>query len=292
MQQHFPQRGTTFLTAAATFATLALFASPAVAQTRPSHAPTAPAAAPAPAADNGDFTQDGLKFHRMAPPVANMPSVYSVVDIASSNAVGQIMVRPDGSKLVTAYPGFDKSKLEAAYDSHASGGGQVQQSAAAPTPAPTAVAATAPSFDAASKTVTLSGGRSVTFIDNENAEVKLPGVSGTQTYTLKYHGGSAGGLARAWAHNEQGYVGQGTGVKGGLTGEGVKITLASANGMPGGQLYDTAQGANLGNMGAIIPRVKPVVDAVREASDAVKPVQPDLAKTKVVKTLLNNNLVQ
>jgi hypothetical protein len=151
--------------------------------------------------------------------------------------------------------------------------------------------AAATGFDAKSMTVNLTNGRSVTFVDNENLKVQIPGTAGTQTYDVHYHGTSAAEFAGVWARSTMGNTGMGSGLKGPLAG-GVAITAEPKDGMPGGKLYDTLEGGNLASGASLRPRLQPIIDAVKEAAELVKPVEPKLAETKVVKTLLNNNLVR
>lgn len=88
---------------------------------------------------------------------------------------------------------------------------------------------------------------------------------------------------QGWAGREQGRVG------GSLGGGGVTISLAAQDGMPGGEVYDTAKGTVYGNSGFV--QAKAVTAAVREATNIVKNgAQSDLAKLNVVKSLLSNNL--
>jgi hypothetical protein len=104
-----------------------------------------------------------------------------------------------------------------------------------------------------------------------------------KAYELHFHKAGAGGFMKEWAHREQGRVG------GSLGGGGVTISLEAQNGMPGGEVYDTAKGTVYGNSGFV--QAKGVTAAVREAVDVVKGSgQPDLAKLNVVKSLLSNNL--
>jgi hypothetical protein len=240
-------------------------------------------------ADGGDFVQDGLKFHKV-PGTGQYggPAVYQIVDLASSNPAGQMMVRADGTKAVTSYPGYDQSKIEAAFNSHANGGtsaavatasaGKKNSSASANSTA----AAPAPGFEAATKTVTLSDGRAVTFIDDKHAEVKMQAPAGTQVYELEYHKGGAGGIFKTWADTGQRKIG------GSVGGSGVTISVAAANGMPGGQIYDTARGVNMGSQ---VERVKLVISTVREAANvASSNGAPKLAQSTVIKSLLSNNL--
>ena len=231
-------------------------------------------------ASGSDFTEGNLKFHRAG-------NFYQVTDTDKNQSAGTVIIQPGGAPMYAAMPGYD---LKSAYEKHMNGGGSasaapaaVANNAAVPTAAP-APSASAPAlgFDAASKTVTLSGDRSVTFTDNDDLTVQLPGPAGTKTYTLRYHGKGAGGAAKSWADSEQGRVG------GSLSGSGVVIILEGANGMPGGQIYDTARGQAFRNSG--MEQAKSVTAAVREASDVVKATQPDLAKSNVVKSLLSNNL--
>jgi hypothetical protein len=264
----------------AAIAAASFLAAPASAQRQPYNAQQPATANTGAAAD--DFTADGMKFHKM--PGSGQyggPAVYQVVDIASSNPAGQMLVRADGSKTVMSYPGFDKSKIEAAYDSHANGTATEAAAATVP-PGTTASANLAPvkvGFDPANRIVTLQDGRSVRYIDDTHAEVKLPGPAGMQTYELEYHKGGAGGFARSWAD-----AGSGRATGSSFGGSGVIITLASANGMPGGQVYDTARGTNVRSG---IDRLKPIISAVTEANQSA----PDnLRNTKVIKSLENNNL--
>ena len=237
-------------------------------------------------ADSGDFAQDGLKFHKVSS-VGTM-TVYMATDIGTANPAGQVLDRGNGSVTVQSFPGFDKPKIEAAYMKHGKAG-DVQPAEAATNAAPatnadaTAISNPALGFDAASKTVTLSGGRAVTFVDSDNLKVQMPGPAGNKIYELHFHKASAGGFTKVWAAREQGRVG------GSLGGGGVTISLASQNGMPGGEVYDTAKGTVYGNSGFV--QAKSVTAAVREATDFVKNgAQPDLAKLNVVKSLLSNNL--
>ena len=265
---------------ATAIATALLLVNPAAAQRQPYNAQQPTTVTAAAAAD--DFTANGMKFHKM-PGTGQYggPAVYQVVDIASSNPAGQMLVRADGSKTIMSYPGFDKSKIEAAFNSHANGAATEVAATNIP-PATTAPASPTPlklGFDSASKIVTLQNGGSVRYIDDTHAEVKLPGPAGTQTYELEYHKGGAGGFAKAWADTESGRA---TGSSFG--GSGVTITLAGANGMPGGQLYDTARGTNVRSG---IDRIKPIISAVTEANQSAP---DDLRNTKVIKSLESNNL--
>lgn len=111
----------------------------------------------------------------------------------------------------------------------------------------------------------------------------MPGPAGAKVYDLHFHKASAGGFMQGWAGREQGRVG------GSLGGGGVTISLAAQDGMPGGEVYDTAKGTVYGNSGFV--QAKAVTAAVREATNIVKNgAQSDLAKLNVVKSLLSNNL--
>jgi len=242
-------------------------------------------AAPTTATATDDFSADGMKFHKV-PGTGQYggPAIYQVVDVASSNPAGQLLVRADGSKTTMNYPGFDKSKIEAAFNSHANSGNSAsavkENSAASPNRTP---ASPAPGFDTATKTVTLSDGRAVTFVDNDNLKVQMPGPAGAKTYALHFHKASAGGFMRGWAARAQSKVG------GSLGGGGVTINLESQNAMPGGKVYDTAEGTVYGNSGFV--QAKAVTAAVREATEVVKTSgHADLAKLNVVQSLLSNNL--
>lgn len=240
-------------------------------------------AAPATAAATDDFTAGGMKFHKV-PGTGQYggPAVYQVVDIASSNPAGQLMVRADGTKTTMSYPGFDKSKIEAAFDGHANGGGAAAGEIASTDKADPRSAAPSTGFDAATKTVTLSDGRTVTFTDDKHAEVKMRAATGTQVYELEYHKGGAGGIFKTWADAGQHKVGGSAG------GSGVTISMAAANGMPGGLLYDTARGVNMGSQ---VERVKPIISTVREAANVASANgAPKLAQSTVIKSLLSNNL--
>jgi hypothetical protein len=254
----------------------------------PAQQPRGTASQQAPSADTGDFVQDGLKFHRMTPP-GFTPSTYMVTDTSTSNPAGEIIDR-GGDRTFLAFAGYDKSKLQTAWEKHMNAGGAsaaVQSASTGKEDALSAVqspaaAAAGTGFDAASKTVTLADGRAVTFVDGDNLRVQLPGPAGVKTYALRFHKAGAGGFMKGWAGREQGRVG------GSLGGGGVTITLQSRNGMPGGEVYDTAKGAVYGNSG--LAQAKAVTAAVREAADVVNSAQPDLAKLNVVKSLLSNNL--
>lgn len=231
------------------------------------------------AADSGDFTQDGLKFHRTTPAgTPNMPSVFMITEISSSNSVGECMVRPDGSTTFVPFGGYDQSKLESAYKNHVHAAPDAGGANTAATTAPAA----ANSFDAASDTVSLTDGRLVRFIDDTHAEVKLPGPAGVRTYELEYHKGGAGGFMRSYSDAARGRQGES------FSGSGVKISIASANGMPGGEFYDTARGVNTEGP---IAKIQPIVTAVHDASDFVKTTnQAQLAQATVIRSLLANNL--
>lgn len=246
---------------------------------------TSTAAAPAVPATAAaeDFTADGMKFHKV-PGTGQYggPAVYQVVDVASSNPAGQLMVRADGTKTVMSYPGFDKAKIETAFSSHANGGGATTGEVASANKEAPPSAAPSSGFDAATNTVTLPDGRAVTFIDDKHAKVKMQGAAGTQVYELEYHKGGAGGVLKTWADTEQHKIGGSAG------GSGVTISVAAANGMPGGQIYDTARGVN---MGAQVERIKPVIATVHEAANVASANgAAKLAQSTVIKSLFSNNL--
>lgn len=241
--------------------------------------------------DTGDFTEGNLKFHRVA------MNFLQVTDTEKNQAAGTVILQQGGAPMFAPMPGYD---IKSAYEKHMNGGAAAAAAAApgaakeespttagTPAPAPTAAA----TFDAASKTASLSGGRSVTFVDGDNLKVEIPGAAGAQTYDLHYHKTSGGQFAQVLARGEMGHTGMGSGMKGPFSG-GVTITLEGANGMPGGKLYDTLEGGNMASGPAVSTRIKPILDAVREAVDLAKPTQPKLADEKVVKTLLDNNLVR
>jgi len=236
--------------------------------------------------DTGDFTEGNLKFHRSS------TGFMQVVDTAKNQNAGTVIFPPGGAPVFAAMPGYD---IKSAYEKHMNGGGTSakpqtatpgkEDAASAPAAqAPAApAAAPAPAFDAATKTVTLPDERAVTFVDGDNLKVRMPGPAGARNYSLHFHKAGAGGLMKGWAGREQGRVG------GSLGGSGVTISLESQNGMPGGEVYDTAKGTVYGSSG--FAQAKSIVAAVREATDTVKSsAQPDLAKLNVVKSLLSNNL--
>jgi hypothetical protein len=140
-----------------------------------------------------------------------------------------------------------------------------------------ATAVPANGFDAATKTVTLTDGRSVTFVDKDNLKVQLPGPAGTKTYDLHFHKASAGGFMKGLAGREQGRVG---GSLGGQRTISLEAQQAGGINLPGGQVYDTAGGTVYASGG--FQQAKVVTAAVREAVDVVKTAQPDLAKLNVV----------
>ena len=229
-------------------------------------------------ADSGDFIEDGLKFHKMS--AVGTMAVYMATEISTSNPAGQILDRGNGSITAQPFPGFDKSKIETAYMKHGKAGDAPPADAA--TSAGSNAAAT-PGFNATNKTVTLSDGRAVTFVDNDNLKVQMPGPAAAKTYALHFHKASAGGFMRGWAARAQSKVG------GSLGGGGVTISLESQGGMPGGKVYDTAEGTVYGNSGFV--QAKAVTAAVREATEVVKNGgHADLATLNVVKSLLSNNL--
>jgi hypothetical protein len=232
-------------------------------------------------ADTGDFTEGNLKFHRVG-------GFIQVTDKEKNQSAGTIIFPPGGAPTFAPMPGYD---IKSAYEKHMSGGASPappastsKQESPSPSATPSPVApSTAPGFDAASKTVTLSEGRTVTFTDNDNLKLQMPGPAGPKNYALHFHKASAGGFAKGWAGREQGRVG------GSLGGGGVTISLESQGGLPGGEVYDTAKGAAFGNSG--LEQAKTVIAAVREAVEVAKNnSQPDLAKLNVVKSLLSNNL--
>lgn len=235
-----------------------------------------------------DFVEGNLKFHRSS------TGFMQVVDTTTNQNAGTIIFPPGGAPMFVPMPGYD---IKTAYEKHmseaASGAAQtpVENKGKNPNTGGPQVPSPSSGFDAASQTVTLSDGRSVTFLDSENLKVQMPDAAGTQTYDLHYHKTSGGQFAQVWARGEVGHTGMGSGMGGPLSG-GVTITAESMNGMPGGKLYDTLEGGNLASTASVGSRIKPIIDVVREAVDIAKPVQPKLADTKVVKTLLNNNLVR
>lgn len=227
-----------------------------------------------------DFTVDNLKFHRTS------SGFMTVVDTTKNQNAGTVIFPPGGAPVFAPMPGYD---IKSAYEKHMSSGStpaptqpaSAPSTSANPTSAEPATSATG--YDSASKTVTLSGGRSVKFVDDENAEVKLPGPAGApKTYELHYHGSSTGGFFKNLAGAHQGRQGESFG------GSGVMISLAAENGMPGGQVFDTATGTVFANSG--MAQAQNVISAVREAKDVVQPVDAHLAQSKVVKSLLANNL--
>jgi hypothetical protein len=211
------------------------------------------------------------------------------VDTVKNQNAGTVIFPPGGAPVFAPMPGYN---IQSAYESHmnarntpaaatvASKGKEEKSTSAS---VDTTAADPKPGFDVASKTVTLADGTTVTFMDNENLKVQIPGGSGSKTYELHFHKASAGGFMKGWANREQSRVG------GSLGGGGVTISLEGQNGMPGGEVYDTAKGTVYASSG--FAQAKAVTAAVREASDFVKNNgQPDLAKLNVVKSLLNNNL--
>jgi hypothetical protein len=236
-------------------------------------------AAKSQSAETGDFTEGNLKFHRAS------AGFLQVTDTVKNQSAGTVILPPGSAPVFAPMPGYD---IKAAYEKHinaggASAAGQTASAGKEDAPATSAaLAAPATGFDAASKTVTLPDGRAVTFMDSDNLKVQMAGASGSKTYDLHFHKAGAGGFMKGWAGREQGRVG------GSLGGGGVTISLEAENGMPGGEVYDTAKGTVYGNSGFV--QAKAVAAAVREASDVVKTAQPDLVKLNVVKSLLSNNL--
>ncbi len=263
----------TLLIVAATLAAVALLNGQSLAQGRPSHT-TAQTGNNA----KGDAVIDGLKFH----PAGGFIQVF---DAATNQTAGTIIFPPNQAPVFAPMPGYD-TKIKEAYEKYAHGdtGAAAQPAGTTEATAPAAASTPAPpAFDAASKTVTLSDGRAVTFVDNDNLKVQMPGPAGQKIYELHYHGKSGGGIARTWADTESGKVG------GSMSGSGVTMNLAPQNGMPGGTVYDTARGVAYGNSG--LAQAKSITAAVREAVDVVKNgSDPSLTKLTVVKSLLSNNL--
>lgn len=228
--------------------------------------------------DTGDFTEGNLRFHRVG-------GFIQVTDIDKKQVAGTIIVQADGALMYAPMPGYD---IKAAYEKHMNGGGSEPPAAnaandAATNSSPAAVSATSkPGWDEASRTVTLSAGRHVTFTDNEHATVVIPGDYGTKAFQLEYHKASAGGFGRSLARYGSGGYGSGSGLGGPLSGS-VEI---SENGM---KLYDTNDGTSRG-MRDKSTRIQPIVDAVQQASDVAKVAHPEIPNEPVVKTLLNNLL--
>jgi hypothetical protein len=250
---------------------LLIVAASALAQSRSSHA-----SAQSASETQGDAVVDGLKFHRAG-------GFVQVVDVAKNQSAGTVILPPNQPPVFAAMPGYD-AQMRAAYEKYSQGDTGTSTDAKEPAKAPSGQSTPAASaFDATSKTVTLSDGRAVTFVDNDSLRVQMPGPAGAKIYALRFHKAGAGGFMKEWAHREQGHVG------GSLGGGGVTISLEAQNGMPGGEVYDTAKGTVYGNGGFV--QAKGVTAAVREAVDVVKGSgQPDLAKLNVVKSLLSNNL--
>jgi hypothetical protein len=249
----------------------------------PAQQPRGTASQQAGSAAPADFIEGSLKFHRAG-------GFLQVVDTTKNQSAGTVIFPPGGAPVFAPMPGYD---IKAAYEKHMNGSGvsaAVQTASTAKDDAPSssavqspAAAAPATGFDAVNKTVTLADGRAVTFMDNDNLKVQMPGPAGAKTYALRFHKAGAGGFMKEWAHREQGRVG------GSLGGGGVTISLESQNGMPGGEVYDTAKGTVYGSSG--FAQAKSVTAVVREAVDVIKTSgQPDLAKLNVVKSLLSNNL--
>ena len=227
-----------------------------------------------------DAVVDGLKFHSVG-------GFVQIVDVANSQNAGTIILPPNQAPVFAAMPGYD-ARIKAAWEKYSKGEtgttdkpAETSSSTTAAPSNPVSASSNSPGFDASNKTLTMADGRTVSFVDDKNLTVKVPGIAGMQTYTLEYHGTGVRRLGKTMVNTNRGYVGQS------VFGTGVTITLESANGLPGGQLYDTADGANI--PAPITSRIKPIIDAVREASDAVKADHPDLAKSQVVKSLLANN---
>src|SRR5579862_60363 len=142
-------------------------------------------------ADTADFVENGLKFHRL------VSGFMQVTDVAKNQAAGTVILQQGGAPIFAPMPGYD---IKSAYEKHFNGSsapapaqaetaGASKDGTASTSAAQQAVAATPTTgFDAATKTVTFPDGRSVTFIDDRHLDVKLPGVTGTQTYKLEYHG--------------------------------------------------------------------------------------------------------
>src|SRR3974390_1565418 len=96
--------------AAAGFAAVLLLASALAQQSRG-----------AASADNSDFTEGNLKFHRAG-------GFIQVTDTAKNQSAGTIILPPGGAPVYAPMPGYD---LKAAYEKHLNGG-----AASAPAPAP------------------------------------------------------------------------------------------------------------------------------------------------------------
>jgi len=231
-----------------------------------------------------DAVVDGLKFH----PIGGF---IQVVDVAKSESAGTIILPPNQPPVFAPMPGYD-ARIRAAYEKYSHGGSEAAPpsapvAATTPTDAPAAAStpanAPSPAFDPPSKTVTWSDGRSVRFVDDENLKVEMGGPAGTKIYDLHYHGSSPYGAVKGWASREQGRVG------GSVGGSGVTMSLEGQNGMPGGDVYDTANGIHFGNSG--LAQAKSITTEVRDAISIVKgSAQPTLAESKIIKSLLSNNL--
>jgi hypothetical protein len=232
-----------------------------------------------------DFTEGNLNFHRSS------SGFMQVTDTAKNQSAGTVIFPPNQPPMFASMPGYD---IKPAYEKHMNGGGAPAAADAANAPkddASNKQNAVAPTpetgFNAATKTVTLSGARTVTFVDGDNLKVTVPGAGGDQVYDVTWEKGSVGKFFKSWAATNRGYGQQGSGAAGPAGGS-FKIILEASNGMRGGVMYDSSIGVAEGNIAPSVTRVQPVVTAVNDAVNEVKPVQPDLAKTHVVKAVLNN----
>src|SRR6185437_8116762 len=142
--------------------TVLIVAASALAQNRPSHA-----SAPSAAAAQGDAVVDGLKFHRAG-------GFVQVVDVAKNQSAGTVILPPNQPPVFAAMPGYD-GQMRAAYEKYSQGDtGTAVETKESAKAASERSNPTATGFDAANKTVTLSDGSAVTFVDNDNLRVQMP----------------------------------------------------------------------------------------------------------------------
>jgi hypothetical protein len=145
-----------------------------------------------------------------------------------------------------------------------------------------------PGWDAASRTITMPNGGSVTYIDDEHLRAVVPEFGGVKTVVqLDYH-------AHALDVNGNQRSGLGSritqpltrGGGGSLSGSGVTLSLVDANGEKSRPFYDTA--ANLAGGSGTIAKAQPIIGFVLDALN-----QPDVPKevkgSTVSESLRKNN---
>jgi hypothetical protein len=145
-----------------------------------------------------------------------------------------------------------------------------------------------PGWDAASRTIMMPNGGSVTYIDNEHLRAVVPEFGGAKTVVqLDYHAHAldVNGNQRS-SFGSRITQPMTRGVGGSLSGSGVTLSLVDANGQESRPFYDTA--ANLAGGSGPIAKAQPIIGFVLDALN-----QPDVPKevkdSTVHESLRKNN---